>query len=387
MFFFSNERNKKTVSIVSIVIFSIILLATNGRFTWNDYPNYIDLYLGKGSNYGNLDVKNGYDLEKPYAYFCYIVRMILPRTAYSYILCYSLMWIIPMWILMKRGSNNVPLSFFLICTVINCSQLLFIITAQRQMIANVSIMWAFYVFQFTNYKKKKKIILIAALLLLAILSHSSSYFVVPILIFAYFIKMPGKKVLITLMALCFFAGPYIQNYLRPLFYGLMSAVGSGDEVTRSTGYFINDIYEANNASIYASLLPLTAVGIALVSFYTKNELQKFGVKLVIISVIAFNLFNSVPLLNRALMVFFILGAILGIPAAIGKLNKLKIVFSVVGLLLIATTINGYIKGGERNALFPYPYIWEDPSPFELYSYQSVPNIDNGISFQDAQELS
>lgn len=380
LFIFSDKNNKSVVTKLSILIFAIILLANNGNFVWNDYPEYLKLYLGhQGSVYGDLDVKDGYDLEKPYAYFIYIVRFLLPRMPYSYILCYGLMWILPIAFLLKKGSNNIPLSLFLVCSILNCSQLLFIITAQRQMIANVSIMWAFYIFQFTDYKRKKKVIFIAALLILAILSHSSSYFVVPILIIAFFVKMPGKKILIALMALSFVAAPYIQNLLRPLFYGIMYILGSGDEIARSTDYFINEIYAPSNSSMYASLLPLTLIGITLVYFYSKEEMLKYGPKLMIISIITFNLFNSIPLLNRGLMILFILGAILGIPKVIGKKQKFHIVFGLIGLLLIATTINGYIKGGDKNRLFPYPYIWEEPSPFKLYSLNKTSTTQFSVS--------
>lgn len=367
LFLISNERNKKKVTTLSLVIFAIILLATNGQFEYNDYPHYLNLYLGHGySMYGNLDVKNGYDLEMPYAYFVKLVRLILPRMSYSYIFCYALMWFIPLGLLLKKASNNVSLSLFLICSILGCSQLLFIFTAQRQMIANVCIMWAYYVFQFTNYKKKKKTILISFLLIIALLSHSSSYFVIPLLIAIYFLKLLPKKYLIIIMLLTLFLGPTIQSFFQPLFYGLMVSLGSGDEIERSTSYFINETYDVAQRNIN-SLLPSTAVGISLLLFYSKEELKKYGTKLVVVAIIGYNLFNSVPLINRALMIFIILGLTLGIPQAINNKKKLKVTFIVVGAMLLYTTVKAYENGGESSRLFPYPYVWEQPSPFIIYN--------------------
>lgn len=366
-FLMSNRKNRTLFTSLSITLFAGILLLTNGQFEYNDYPEYLKLFIGhQGSVYGDLDVENGYELEKPYAYFNYIVRFFLPRMAYSYILCYGLMWILPIRSLLKKGSYCVPLSLFLICSFLNCSQLLFIITAQRQMIANVAILWAYYIFQYTNYKKKKKVILIVTLLTIALLSHSSSYFVIPLLPILYIIKFPPKKYIIVIMLLSLFFGPTVQNFFRPIFYGLMIQLGSGDEIARSTTYYINDIYEAGTGNIN-SLLPSTAVGIVLVYFYSKEELKSYGAKLISFSVIAYNLFNSVPLINRALMIFFVLGMILGIPnySKNTRLFKLSLVF--VGSMLIYTAIKyGYLNGGENNRLFPYPYIWENPTPFKIY---------------------
>lgn len=84
LFLVSNYKNKKRVSIIAYVIFAIILLATNGQF-YNDYPQYIDLYLGEPSMYGSLDINNGYELENPFAYWVLLIRHILPISSYTYI--------------------------------------------------------------------------------------------------------------------------------------------------------------------------------------------------------------------------------------------------------------------------------------------------------------
>lgn len=364
LFLLSDEKNKKIVSNISFFLFAIILLGTNGRFENMDYSSYLNLYLGHGyTSYGDLDVKDGYDLEMPYAYFCYIIRFLLPRMPYSYILCYGLMWIIPMSLILKKGSNNVPLSLLLICTILNCSQLLFIITAQRQMIANVSILWAFYILTYTNIKVKWKIVSVIALLVLALFSHSSSYFVLPLIILLYFIRLPKRKYVIFLILLSFLIGPNVQSLLRPLFYGLMIALGSGEEITRSTYYYINDIYEAGSASM-AYILPFSLVGACLVYFSSKEEYSKFGTRLVAFSTIALNLLYYIPLMNRSLMIFIILGLMLCIPNAVNNKKSAKIIMTIIGIMLIVTTINVYIK--VHNPIFPYPYIWDNPTPFTLY---------------------
>lgn len=102
-------------------------------------------------------------------------------------------------------------------------------------------------------------------------------------------------------------------------------------------------------------------------FYSKEELKKYGTKLVVVAIIGYNLFNSVPLINRALMIFIILGLTLGIPQAINNKKKLKLTFVIVGAMLLYTTVKAYENGGESNRLFPYPYVWEQPSPFIIYN--------------------
>lgn len=101
LFLISNNKNKKRIEIISFILFASILLLTNGQFETNDYPQYINFYLGDPSMYGTLDVKGGYDLEWPYAEFVKIIRAIFPRYAYIYVLCYGLVWLIPMYKLLN----------------------------------------------------------------------------------------------------------------------------------------------------------------------------------------------------------------------------------------------------------------------------------------------
>mgnify|MGYP003191300363 CR=1 FL=1 len=360
LFLYSSNRNKKTLSTISFILFALILLLTNGQFQGNDYPHYLNFYLGESSMFGTLDIPGGYELEKPYAYFVEIVRFILPRSSYSYILCYSLMWICPLFLLLKKGSNNVALSLFLLCTLLGCSQLLFIIAAQRQMIATVSFLWIYYILEFSDFSKWKKRIFFIVLSLIALLAHSSSYFVLPLLLAIYFIRFPTKKYLYIIIILSFVIGPVVQDYLAPVFYGFMISLGSSDEIARSTEYFINQTYNMGE-SRYVGLLPSTLMSLIFLYYYDKEELKTYGSKCFISAVILFNFFNYIPLFNRALNALFIFGVILGIPLIKRKqqVMGMKLYILIVAVGLMYTTIKRYNDGANSNGLFPYPYIWEN----------------------------
>ena len=353
-----NKNNTKTLSIVSFALFALILLLTNGQFETNDYPQYLNFYLGDPSMYGTLDVKGGYDLEWPYAEFVKIIRAVFPRYAYIYILCYGLMWLIPMYKLLSKGSNNIPLSLFFICTVLNNSQLLFIITAQRQMIATVSVMWAYYFLAYSSFKRKK--IIAALLMLLAVFAHSSSYFVIPLLALLYFIKFPSKKITYIIVAVSFIIGPLVQSYMGPLFSGLVISFGSTDEIERSTHYFIDNVYEFGGAQ-YVGILPTTLIALLFTYLYDKKMLQSYGSKCLLFAVTFYNLFNSVPLLGRSLNALFLLGVILGVPYIVSRQQRsiFRAVMCVVAAGLMYTTVRNYNLGTDTNGVFPYPYVWEN----------------------------
>lgn len=361
LFFFAlviNKSNRRTLSLVSFALFASILLLTNGQFEKIDYPHYINFYLGASSMYGSLDVNGGYDLEWPYAEFVKIIRAIFPRYAYIYVLCYGLMWLIPMYKLLSKGSNNIPLSLFLICTVLNNSQLLFIIAAQRQMIATVSIMWAYYFLVYSSFKRKK--IIAALLLLLAIFAHSSSYFVIPLLVLLYFIKLPSKKITYIIVAISFIIGPLVQSYMGPLFSSLIISFGSADEIDRSTHYFIDNVYEFGGAR-YVGILPTTLIALLFTYLYDKKMLESYGAKCLLFAVTFYNIFNSVPLLGRSLNALFLLGVILGIPYIVSRKQRsvFRAVMCVVAAGLMYTTVRNYNLGTDTNGVFPYPYVWED----------------------------
>lgn len=235
------------------------------------------------------------------------------------------------------------------------------------MIAKVSIIWVYYVLNFSNLRRNRKYAIVCLLIVLALFAHSTSYFVIPLLTILYFIKNKlSKNILIIMMIIraSLIIGPYVQNFLRPIFVGFLLSLGSSDAIARSTRYFVENIYDIQVANFNA-LLPFTAVGITILSFYTKEELNKFGAKCIAFAVIAYNLFNSVSLLNRSLMLFIIFGCILGLPQKIQKPSKqVKLAFSFVALMLFYTIFNAYSQpynpnSDEGNRLFPYPYVWEN----------------------------
>ena len=66
LFWSKNKENSKLIFILSCFALFFLMSAHNGNFNpILDYTNYMNLFLGKYSMYGDLDVKAGYELEYP----------------------------------------------------------------------------------------------------------------------------------------------------------------------------------------------------------------------------------------------------------------------------------------------------------------------------------
>ena len=86
LFWSKNKENSKLIFILSCFALFFLMSAHNGNFNpILDYTNYMNLFLGKYSMYGDLDVKGGYELEYPFYYFDIILRHI-SKTPLMYIL-------------------------------------------------------------------------------------------------------------------------------------------------------------------------------------------------------------------------------------------------------------------------------------------------------------
>ena len=94
-----------------VTLATIILGLHNGHFH-SDYPEYLLFFKGKNSIYGVMD-SGTYTLEWPYFYMCKILRF-FGKNDFTYIFGTYIIYFIPIFCVIKKYSQCIPLSFLLL---------------------------------------------------------------------------------------------------------------------------------------------------------------------------------------------------------------------------------------------------------------------------------
>lgn len=359
-----NEKNKRLFYWISALVLLFLLGMHNGTGDPNgygyDYPHYLNFFRGKYDMYGSVDSPSTYELEWPYFYFCKILRLI-GNYDFIYIIALCLIVNVPFLLYVRKYSKNAPLSMLWLFLIQNTQVHLFINTAHRQMIAHAFFMVGiFAMMSFHERNEKwfcdvKKDIFIAVCFIIAILGHSSSYFVIVALLGVYYLPQISKKIQILVVIASMVIGVYMYKAFFGYFTNLMFILGDVDEISRSTHYLVDDVYDASNVSLNA-LLPQTLMTIGVIYCCTETELKSFFVKCLLLATIFVNIFYSVPLISRSFTSLWILAITGCVPMAFRNTMKGKLIMSVIVVMLLYTAYKAYSSPAFR--LLPFKLIWE-----------------------------
>ena len=346
------QHSKKAIFTIGSLLIFFLMISHDGIFNMQlDYTNYMNLFLGKNSMYGNLDVKDGYDLELPFFYFDEFLRL-FPREPFTYILAIGITFCLPFFIIVWKESKNPPLSFFLLLVLNNTSIWLFFFSVHRQMFATTFFLWAFILFRYTNFKKKKYFI--AILLILGLLSHSSSYFVVPLAIGVFFIKTPPKKYLYLGVFISLICGLFAKKIIGEQMIFMLGQLGDVEEISRSTSYMLEGTFDGMESHEFTALPPMALLICLFIHTYSKEDLERYCVKCWILAFILFLSLTSVPLINRAVLYFFLMGIAGGMPVAMNKL-RIKQQYFAFMLFFLYIAFRAYSR--PEYLLLPYNFIF------------------------------
>lgn len=354
MFIKCNERNEKLFFGWSCALMFMLTALHNGSGNVEygyDFPEYIKLFMGERSMYGNLDTAEGYELEPVYTYFCRFLRW-FGRYEFVYILGTSLFFGIPFVYLVNRYSNNKPLSFLLLFTLLNTLVYLMFLSAHRQMLANTFFLLCFAVYN-SQVKYKKLIILLLALG--GLFSHTSSYLVIPLAAIVYFMKVSSKKRMIGTILVSLVVGMTYSPLINELFDNLILFLSGFGELSRVTVYSLNEIYENAEISIFW-LAPFSVLTILCIHYSTKQELNSICMKSLFVATIVKNLFSFVPMIDRTVLLFILLGIIGGVPVAIKTDRRFKFWMVALVIVFLAAAYKTYLSPSFR--LTPFHFIFE-----------------------------
>ena len=333
-----------------------------GADTWN-YVRYLD---------GERDFYNYDERELEPLFIVYreiLVALHCNRLAVmlinSFLSCY------PLYLLVKRFSNNVPLSLAML-PILNFYYLYF--CGLRQILAiAILILAMLYVYD----EKKRKWLVFVLLSFVAWNFHTSAAVYAAIFVAAYFIKFKSRIVLISAVAISAVMGIVLQSFnVFDAFNFFLNLNVSATE--RIEGYLQEGGETLEIESIIMNLRPsLIAIGVFM--FIDKEKLNHWFSVLYAVQLIIANLFISVPMIGRLTGGFVVFGAIV-FSWVLGKdynlrikqrqlVNKILIVFFLYfGQSLVKTNLESNIDLTSAARMHPYYFIWEDYSDHPSIKY-------------------
>lgn len=283
----------------------------------------------------------------------------------SFLSCY------PLYLLVKRFSNNAPLSLAML-PILNFYYLYF--CGLRQILAiSILILAMLYVYD----EKKRKWTVFVLLSFVAWNFHTSAAVYAAIFVAAYFIKFKSRIVLISAVAISAVMGIVLQSFnVFDAFNFFLNLNVSATE--RIEGYLQEGGETLEIESIIMNLRPsLIAIGVFM--FIDKEKLNHWFSILYAVQLIIANLFISVPMIGRLTGGFIVFGAIV-FTWVLGNdyylrikqrrlVNKILIVFFLYfGQALVKNNLDSNIDLTSAARMHPYYFIWEDYSDHPSIKY-------------------
>lgn len=357
-----NKRNRNLIFFISFTILFLLLGLHDGtgdpKGYGYDFPSYLNFFKGVTDIYGNVENLSTYTLEMPYYYMCKFLR-IFGNYDLVYILGCALIFNLPFLYIVNKYSNNKPLSILLLFIIQNTSLHLMVLSVHRQMVSNTFFLLAVIILlnnSQINFKQDKlKILSCFIFLTIALFSHSSSYFILPILLGIYIIKINNRNIILVMLITSFILGIIASEIMLNYMKNLMLLLGNIEEIERTTTYLNNDVYDSLNSSFNA-LLPLTLLTFVFVYFSNKEEINSFFLKCLVTATIIINLFFSVPLISRSMTTLLLLGIAGSVPYAITKSKKARICIFTVVIMMLYLAYKAYNSPSFR--MLPFKFIWE-----------------------------
>lgn len=347
-------------------ILQFVFIALRAPVVGADTWNYVR-YLAGERDFYNYDTR---DLEPLFVVYREVL-VALHCNRLAVMVINSFLSCFPLYVLVKRFSNNVPLTLAML-PILNFYYLYF--CGLRQILAiAILILAMLYVYD----KKKKKWVVFVFLSYVAWNFHTSAAVYAAIFVAAYFIKFKSRIVLISAVAISAVMGIVLQSFnIFDAFNFFLNLNVSATE--RIEGYLQEGGDTREIGSILLTLRPsLIAIGVFM--FIDKEKLNHWFTVLYAIQLIIANLFISVPMIFRLTGGFVIFGAIV-FSWVLGEdyylnykkrqlVNKILILFFLYfGQALIKQNMDSNIDLTSESRMHPYYFIWEDYSDHPSIRY-------------------
>lgn len=308
-----------------------------------DLIHYVNLYMGKSSMYLSDEVEPGL------GYINQILLAIFPKHSFFFICITSLLIICPVLWGINKYSQNKQASLIMMLVLPGIWLVLFITV--RQALAQAFILWALYYFLCDAPRGKLQLLKIILLLLAAIFTHSTPYIIIPLLVIIYYLPDSNKKYYYIALIVSLFLSGIFSTYLGDVFFANFSGI---EELNRINRYIENETYGLNEYG-FLNFAPLTLLCLYSLYYAKENPPNWFFIKSFVLGVVLYNLLGNIPLINRAVCFFLVLGIVGAFP----KMKDIKsfVIIALFSAYFIWRSWIHYVQS-PHSAFLPYYFIWE-----------------------------
>ena len=333
-----------------------------GADTWN-YVRYLD---GERNfyNYDPRPLEAGFVIYRQVLLASHPNRFVV-MLVNSFLSCY------PLYLIIKRYSNNVPLTLAML-SIFNFYYVYF--CGLRQILGfAILLMGLIYVLD----EKKKKWLVFVLCAALGYSFHTTIVVYAAIFLAAYFLRFKSRTILISSVVISAVLGIVLQSFnIMDAFNFFLSMNVEATE--RIEGYMQDNGDVDEITSIFMSLRP-TIIAVFIYALMDKEKLNHWFSVIYVLGIIIGNLFISVPMIGRLTGCFTIFGVvafswILGqkyLPSF--RQRKITILTLVIFLLYfsqmyIKINLDSAIDFTSSARMHPYQFIWEDYSNHPSIKY-------------------
>ena len=333
-----------------------------GADTWN-YVRYLD---GERNfyNYDPRPLEAGFVIYRQVLLASHPNRFVV-MLVNSFLSCY------PLYLIIKRYSNNVPLTLAML-SIFNFYYVYF--CGLRQILGfAILLMGLIYVLD----EKKKKWLVFVICAALGYSFHTTIVVYASIFLVAYFLRFKSRTILISSVVISAVLGIVLQSFnIMDAFNFFLSM---NVEATERIEGYMQDNGDVNEiTSIFMSLRP-TIIAVFIYALMDKEKLNHWFSVIYALGIIIGNLFISVPMIGRLTGCFTIFGVvafswILGQKYLTSfrqrKITNLALVIFLLyfSQMYVKNNLNSAIDLTSSARAHPYQFIWEDYSNHPSIKY-------------------
>ncbi len=333
-----------------------------GADTW-DYVRYLD---GE-RNFYNYDPR---PLEAGFVIYRQVLLVLHPNRfvvmlVNSFLSCY------PLYLIIKRYSNNVPLTL----AMLSLFDFYYVYFCGLRQILGFAILLMGLIYVLDEKKKKWLVFVLCAALGYSF--HTTIVVYAAIFLAAYFLRFKSRTILISSVVISAVFGIVLQSFnIMDAFNFFLSM---NVEATERIEGYMQDNGDVNEiTSIFMSLRP-TIIAVFIYALVDKEKLNNWFSVIYALGIIIGNFFISVPMIGRLTGCFAIFGVvafswILGNNYLSSFKQRRQINFALVIFLLyfsqmyVKNNMDSVIDLTSSARMHPYQFIWEDYSNHPSVKY-------------------
>lgn len=333
-----------------------------GADTW-DYVRYLD---GE-RNFYNYDPR---PLEAVFMIYRQVLLALHPNRfvvmlVNSFLSCY------PLYLIIKRYSNNVPLTL----AMLSLFDFYYVYFCGLRQILGFAILLMGLIYVLDEKKKKWLVFVLCAALGYSF--HTTIVVYAAIFLAAYFLRFKSRTILISSVVISAVFGIVLQSFnIMDAFNFFLSM---HVEATERIECYMQDNGDVNEiTSIFMSLRP-TIIAVFIYALVDKEKLNNWFSVIYALGIIIGNFFISVPMIGRLTGCFAIFGVvafswILGNNYLSSFKQRRQINFALVIFLLyfsqmyVKNNMDSVIDLTSSARMHPYQFIWEDYSNHPSVKY-------------------